>query len=97
MMDGTQIVAFSLSESKATFTWSEETKTLILSAFFIGYTLLHIPASFLGQKYGGKTVLNIGLFLTALCTLLTPVIVEYGTNSMPPTFYNRDDSLLPLL
>lgn len=76
-MDGTQIFAVSVSDSPAH--WSEQTKGLIKAVFFIGYGLLQVPASFLGQKYGGKTVLNVGLFLTALCTLLTPIAVEYGT------------------
>lgn len=63
------------------YDWSEETKGLITSAFFIGYALLHIPGSFLGQKYGGKTVLNIGLLLTAICTLLTPIVLQIGAVS----------------
>lgn len=78
MMDGSKLVT-TLSASDKKFYWSEEEKGIILSAFFIGYALLHIPGSFLGQKYGGKTILNIGLFLTALCTLLTPITVYYGT------------------
>ncbi|XP_037042128.1 putative inorganic phosphate cotransporter [Bradysia coprophila] len=82
MMDGTQIVEFSAFRSfRSTTTsveWSEETGSLIKSAFFIGYALLYIPAAFLGQKYGGKTIFNLGLFFTALCTLVTPIVAQYG-------------------
>lgn len=78
MVDNAQILTYSILDPEEKFNWSEETQGLILSAFFIGYALLHIPGSFLGQKYGGKTILNIGLFLTALCTLVTPVVVRYG-------------------
>lgn len=76
-MDGTQIVAISVSkESESNII--ESPKLLITSVFYIAFALLHIPASFLSQKYGGKIVLNLGLFVTALCTLLTPIIVRYG-------------------
>lgn len=75
-MDGTQIVASSLSD-KPTFLWAKETKWLMMLVL-IGFAWLHIPASFLGQKYGGKIVLNLSLFITALCTLLTPIVVRHG-------------------
>lgn len=77
-MDGTQIVAVSVSKDSESFMWDDYTNLLMTSVFFIAFALLHIPASFLSQKYGGKIVLNLGLFLTALCTLLTPIIVRYG-------------------
>lgn len=79
MMDVTRIVTYSETAKEK---WSEERKGLIKSAFFIGYALLHVPGSFLGQKYGGKTILNIGLFVTAFCTLLTPIVQKYGIISM---------------
>lgn len=85
MMDGTEIVAVSMSEPQERFHWSDKTIQLIKSVFFIGYALLHIPGSFLGQKYGGKAVLNLGLFLSALCTLLTPMIWKYGKSKVKET------------
>lgn len=32
----------------------------------------------LAERYGGKWLLGLGLLSTALCTLLTPVVVKAG-------------------
>lgn len=79
MMDGSQMVEFSAFQSTTESTeWSTESKHLLKSAFFIGYALLQIPGSFIGQKYGGKAIFNLALLSTAFCTLLTPIVAQYG-------------------
>ena len=52
---------------------------MILGAFFYGYILTQIPGGILAGKYGGKWLFGIGLFMTALLTLLTPVAANWGT------------------
>lgn len=32
----------------------------------------------MAERYGGKWVLGLGLLSTAICTLLTPVVVKAG-------------------
>lgn len=60
------------------FEWSEATQGLLLSSFYYGYVLTHIPGGMLAEKYGGKWVLGLGLLSTTICTLVTPVVVKAG-------------------
>lgn len=50
----------------------------MLSAFFIGYVITHLPGGILAEKFGGKWTLGLGILSTALFTLATPVAVVYG-------------------
>lgn len=60
------------------FDWSQKEQGLILSSFFVGYIVTHIPGGLLAQQFGGKYVMAIGIFVSALLTLVTPVTVQYG-------------------
>jgi len=37
-----------------------------------------IPGGILAQKYGGKHVFGVGIFLTAVLTLMTPIAARIG-------------------
>ncbi|MBS0254398.1 MAG: MFS transporter [Proteobacteria bacterium] len=43
----------------------------LLSAFYFAYTLCHLPAGALADRFGGKAVLAVGATLWSLSTLLT--------------------------
>ncbi|XP_018323710.1 putative inorganic phosphate cotransporter isoform X2 [Agrilus planipennis] len=60
------------------FDWNEATQGLILSAFYWGYVATHIPGAFLTEKFGAKQTLGIGMLITALFTLFTPLITLAG-------------------
>lgn len=60
------------------FDWSEKLQGTILSAFYWGYTLTHLPGGLLAEKFGGKYTLGLGILSTALFTLATPLAVDYG-------------------
>lgn len=60
------------------FDWSEATQGIILSSFFWGYAATHLPGGRLADKYGGKHLIGFGLLLTAVLTLLTPIVAELG-------------------
>ena len=45
----------------------------ILAAFFYGYIITQIPGGLLAQKIGGRWVFGIGIAMTAVLTLLTPI------------------------
>ncbi|XP_061713312.1 putative inorganic phosphate cotransporter [Cydia pomonella] len=60
------------------FEWSEATQGLLLSAFYYGYVITHIPGGMLAERYGGKWVLGLGLLSTAVCTFVTPVVTKMG-------------------
>ncbi len=48
----------------------------LLSAFFCGYILTQIPGGWLAHKYGAKYVYGIGIVMTAIFTLLTPIAAD---------------------
>lgn len=60
------------------YDWSQELQGIILSSFYWGYIFTQIPGGILAQRFGGKHVLTIGLLFAAICTLLTPLCVQYG-------------------
>lgn len=60
------------------FEWSEATQGLILSSFYYGYVLTHIPGGMMAERFGGKWVLGLGLLSTAFCTTITPIAVKSG-------------------
>lgn len=51
---------------------------MILSSFYIGYMLTHIPGGILAERFGGKWTLGLGILSTAAFTVLTPITVEKG-------------------
>lgn len=64
--------------SKDGYDWDESTQAMILSAFYYGYIVTHIPGGLLAQRYGGKHTMGLGIFSTALFTLLTPWVAPMG-------------------
>lgn len=60
------------------FDWSENTQGIILGAFFWGYVITHIPGGILSEKFGGKYTLSLGILSTAVFTLITPVVINWG-------------------
>jgi len=60
------------------FKWDMKTQGLILGAFFYGYTTTQILGGTLAQKIGGKVLMMFGVGWTAVLTLFTPVVTNYG-------------------
>ena len=56
--------------------WSNSTQGIVLSSFFWGYILFQIPGALLSAKYGGKQVFGLGVFGTAIMTLLLPLCAD---------------------
>ncbi|KAI5698470.1 hypothetical protein M8J75_007322 [Diaphorina citri] len=76
------VVSKTYTTLDAKFDWDERTQGVILSSFYYGYTLTHIPGGILSQKFGGKHTLGLGFLSTALLTLLTPLVAHSGPVSM---------------
>ncbi|CAH0719420.1 unnamed protein product, partial [Brenthis ino] len=64
--------------SRDRYDWDESTQGLLLSAFYYGYVITHLPGGLLAEKFGGKWTLGISLLCTSLSTLLTPWFVAMG-------------------
>ena len=58
--------------------WSPTIQGAVMSAFFLGYVTLQIPAGYLSDRFGGKWVLGLGVVLWSLFTLLTPASGALG-------------------
>ncbi|XP_076175055.1 putative inorganic phosphate cotransporter isoform X2 [Ptiloglossa arizonensis] len=58
--------------------WDEITQGAILSSFYWGYVVTHLPGGMLSEKFGGKYSLGLGILATAVFTLITPVVVKFG-------------------
>lgn len=54
------------------FDWDSKMQGYILSSFFYGYITTQLFGGWLAARVGGKKVLGIGIFVTALLTLITP-------------------------
>jgi MFS transporter, ACS family, solute carrier family 17 (sodium-dependent inorganic phosphate cotransporter), other len=62
------------------FGWTGTEKGIVLSSFFLGYTLFQIPSGWLANRYGGKALVGWSLLAWSLMTILTPVAtsVSFG-------------------
>lgn len=64
------------------FDWDEKTQGQILSAFYYGYIITHLPGGILSQKFGGKHTMGFGILSTAIFTLMTPFVSKMGSTSL---------------
>lgn len=55
------------------FSWTESTKGLVQSVFFLGYMTTQIPGGMLADRRGGRPVLAGGVLAWSVATLLTPL------------------------
>lgn len=65
-----------LQPQEILYDWDEETQGLLLSAFYYGYVITHLPGGLLAEKFGGKWTLGLSLLCTSLSTLFTPFVVR---------------------
>ncbi|XP_071959488.1 sialin-like [Antedon mediterranea] len=55
-----------------TYAWDEETRQIILSGFYYGYTVTAIPGGWLVCRVGGKPIIFAALILSSILTALIP-------------------------
>lgn len=67
-----------LSVTTDKYDWSQQLQGLILSSFYWGYILTHVPGGILSARFGGKYTLLLGVLVATVFTLLTPVAVKNG-------------------
>ncbi|XP_058815568.1 putative inorganic phosphate cotransporter isoform X1 [Topomyia yanbarensis] len=68
----------STEHSGGEFNWDQELQGIILSSFYWGYVITHLPGGILAEKFGGKWTLSLGILSTAVFTLITPWAVNLG-------------------
>lgn len=79
----------------------------MLGSFFYGYVLTQVPGGRLAELFGGKLVFGLGVLMTAVFTLLTPIaahtnfvvfmIVRILEGMAEVSFLQSNQSLLHLL
>lgn len=60
------------------YNWTEKQQGWILSSFYVGHLIGHLPAGMLCEKFGGKWVLSVSVFLTSICNAAIPHVLKYG-------------------
>ncbi|XP_045447862.1 putative inorganic phosphate cotransporter [Melitaea cinxia] len=60
------------------YDWPKSVHEIILGAFFLGVAVMMFPIGLLGQRFGGKLLLQISLFLNAVTSLVAPWLIAWG-------------------
>ncbi|XP_014223284.1 sialin-like [Trichogramma pretiosum] len=63
------------------YQWDEHLQGIILSSFYWGYVITHIPGGLLSERFGGKHTLGCGLLFTAIFTIMVPLCVQWGEST----------------
>lgn len=67
--------------SDEVYHWTSQQQGLILSSFYWGYVITHIPGGIWAERFGGKYALGLGILCTSIFTFFTPwVIYASGGN-----------------
>ncbi|XP_015597302.1 putative inorganic phosphate cotransporter isoform X2 [Cephus cinctus] len=61
-----------------TYDWNEWTKSIILSSFFWGYTIMQLPSGYLAQHWSAQRLLSTGMFICSILNMLVPLAAKYG-------------------
>ncbi|KAJ8959237.1 hypothetical protein NQ318_022500 [Aromia moschata] len=62
--------------SSKIYPWTSRQEGLILSSFYWGYVITHIPGGIIAEKFGGKHSLGLGILCTAIFTFITPFVIH---------------------
>lgn len=65
-------------EHHGEFSWTPALQGAILSSFYGGYVLSHLPGGVFADRFGGKHALGLGLLVTSITTLLSPPAARLG-------------------
>ncbi|KAJ8967618.1 hypothetical protein NQ314_002736, partial [Rhamnusium bicolor] len=69
----------SIMHTSNLYSWTSKQQGLILSSFYWGYVITHIPGGIIAEKFGGKHALGLGILCTAIFTFITPFVI-YASN-----------------
>lgn len=60
------------------FNWNSHEQGIILGSFFYGYVATQVPGGMLANRIGGKWVFGVGMLITAVFSLVTPMAANAG-------------------
>ena len=58
--------------------WNLGQQGIVLSSFFAGYAVTQILGGYLADRFGGSLVLQTGMVLWSVLTVLTPMASAHG-------------------
>lgn len=64
-----------LADHVPIFGWTNSTRSVLLSTFFVGYLLANFPASVLGCRYDNKTLLACSMATSSVLAIVSPQAV----------------------
>ncbi len=67
-----------LPPSDGPFAWTTSQQGVILGAFFWGYVISQLPGGRMAEASGGKYVFGIGILITAIFSIVTPLAARAG-------------------
>lgn len=66
------------------YDWSQTLQGFILSSFYWGYILTHVPGGLLSARIGGKYTLMLGVVTATVFTAFTPLAIRHGNSIYLP-------------
>ncbi|XP_058803317.1 putative inorganic phosphate cotransporter [Phymastichus coffea] len=72
------VVAMTDSAKPEHYNWDITAVNLMLSSFFWGYVVTHIPGGMMAQRWGAQRLLGIAIGLCSISTLVIPMAAYYG-------------------
>lgn len=70
------VITFTHSQYK--FPWSKEEQGWVHSSLFVGYYIAQLPSGLLATRFGGKKLTVLGLLVSSVAQLVTPVAASGG-------------------
>ncbi|CAH2108799.1 unnamed protein product [Euphydryas editha] len=61
-----------------TYDWSKSTQEIIQGAFFLGNAIFMFPIGYIGQRFGGKALLQITIGVNGITSFVAPWCVAWG-------------------
>jgi hypothetical protein len=71
-------MAVGIVRMQSIYNWDKELQGMILSAFFLGYAVLQIPAGYIAVRFGGVRCITASVLGASLLSLLVPAAVNYS-------------------
>ena len=60
------------------YNWSQAQQGWILSSYYAGYSVGHIPGALLTHKFSAKWMLALSILIPCICNAATPFVLTYG-------------------
>lgn len=67
-----------IHQARGEFNWDSNLQGIVLGSFYYGYVLTQIPGGLLAEKYGAKWIFGLGILLSSILCLITPLMARWS-------------------